>query len=638
MPTIAKWDALIRQHSLHLKYDSQLFFLEESLDTKIPRVSQDLFEHRMFPDAIKREIYLQLVDSGEIEVEPLDATKLNPASRFIIDSEYLSRLQFYQNKVAWLKEKLETCQKEMELRADGLVVRKPIGTTYYVDFTNGHDVNNDGTTAVKTNGDGPWATLDKAATTLAAGDVCIVRRGMTQTVTQDLNFTNDGTIASPITIEADYGDAWGDLVDLSITGTATLTFGSKTVTFSADVSGVLVAGDWIYASGDAAKDFAYEVASVSTVTVTLYLPYKGGQAGSGKTMYNLQDAPIWNTAAGDYEVNFDNDHFWRLQGLHLRGTDTNGVVENDSSGGLVLIDMIIEGNGVSDWGLRGTDDVSTIFIKKTRFYNFAAGLTSTEGTGQFRGRVEDCLLDGNNVSLCSGYQVLTYSDALFIDTEFKNHDRADITCYSNSQPQKAGRVFLRNCLLTSALEIYTNQASPFAEVYSEDHDGTLGDNRQLTFLSTAEGTPILQSETTKVRAGGGASSIKVTPSTNLIAGYEFSKILLFEYPIYAVKDVEKTYTAYLSSDDDTDWDADPTNTELWIEAEYWGHATNKARKILKSTGVCNNFNADDTIWDTLTVTVTPLQTGVLYLRGYYCKPKEATNANIFFCDTKIGVS
>ncbi|GAG34074.1 unnamed protein product, partial [marine sediment metagenome] len=128
------------------------------------------------------------------------------------------------------------------------------------------------------------------------------------------------------------------------------------------------------------------------------------------------------------------------------------------------------------------------------------------------------------------------------------------------------------------------------------------------------------------------------PTTRLSTAHEWGKLLLFEYPIYAVKDVAKTYTAYFKSDVDTDWDADPLATELWIEAEYWGHATNKFRKTLKSTGVCNNFDADDTVWDELTVTVTPLITGVLYLRGYYCKTQEGGKSNIFFCDTVIGVA
>ena len=40
-----------------------------------------------------------------------------------------------------------------------------------------------------------------------------------------------------------------------------------------------------------------------------------------------------------------------------------------------------------------------------------------------------------------------------------------------------------------------------------------------------------------------------------------------------------------------------------------------------------------TTWTALSVTVAPAQAGVAYLRGYYCKTKEAAKANTFFWDT-----
>ena len=46
---------------------------------------------------------------------------------------------------------------------------------YYVDFDNGNDTTNDGTSAAKTNGDGPWKTIAKAFATLTAGQTCAVR-------------------------------------------------------------------------------------------------------------------------------------------------------------------------------------------------------------------------------------------------------------------------------------------------------------------------------------------------------------------------------------------------------------------------------------------------------------------------------
>ena len=299
-----EWDEAIREQSLHLKWDKQLAEMLISHQAKLPRVEKDLYWLNRFPDFKRKELWE--------EVLILEAKGLSHLSDVEVEEELQSEISFYQEKVDKLKLINQLIQKEQKFRKDSKVKRKPIGTTYYIDFDNGDDTLNDGSTPTKTNGDGPWATLDKfCANARSAGDKAIVRRGMIQTVSADLTFTSDGTIVAPIIIEADFDDDWSDKVDLSGTGTATLAFGSKTVTFSADISGVIAAHDWIYASGDDQREFAYEVKTVSTVTVTLYLPYKGGQAGSGKTMYNIKAAPIWNTVAGDYEVNLDQDDYWK---------------------------------------------------------------------------------------------------------------------------------------------------------------------------------------------------------------------------------------------------------------------------------------------------------------------------------------
>lgn len=641
--TTEEWDAEIKQHSLHLKHDTQLFALEESIEAKIPRIAQDLFEHVVFPGAIKGAIYFNLAMAGEIAPEPLTATELNPANQFTVDSEYLSMVAFYRDKKAFLEDKLACCQKEMELRADGLVERKPKGTTYYVDFDNGHDVDNDGSTTVKSNGDGPWATLDKLGGTLAAGDVGIVRRGMIQAVSADLVFADDGTISSPITVQADFADSWGD--DTVAGQLATLTFGSKTVTFAGDISGDIAAGMWIYETNEDNKKFAYEVADVSggsNEIVTLYLPYKGAQAGAGKTIEIMPANPIWNIAAGNFQVNLDSDHYWKFQGLHFRGTDSNGVMEIDSTRYVELHDMIFEANGNADNGITansGASDVLAGVCSKCRFYNYRTGLYSSNLPGMNgKPTMRDCYFDGNSVSGSSGIK-LVHGINTIIDSEFENHTNGDLASSFGFAGMQC-HYLLRNCILRSANEIdyFDDADNEFSVVGWEDVDQVEGKNEVMYSLMQSTTAAALESETTKVRAGGGTTSIKVTPCSNLNTALECARYLLFEYPIYAVKDVALTYTVYFSSDDDTDWDADPLATELWIEAEYWNHATNPARFIKKSTGVCNNFDADDTVWDTLTVTVTPLQTGVLYLRGYYCKTKEAGKSNIFYCDTKIGIA
>ena len=643
--TLEEWDAEIKKHSLHLKFDSQLFFVEEMLEAKIPSVNRDLMEILFFPDAKKKEICENYIQAGEItnyfDLETPVPIPVKDKEK--IDAEYVHEVEFYTNKLSWLKDKLTCCQKEMELRADKLVKRIPKGTPYFVDFDNGNDAN-DGTTAIKTNGDGPFATLQAYTAIATAGDICTVRRGMTQAVSADLAFANDGTLIAPITMEADFDDTdWGAGGDETVAGeTATLTFGSKTVTFADDISGDIAAGDLIYESTEDNREFAYEVASVtggSNEIVTLYLPYKGAISGAGKTINIMPYNPRWNTAAGNFQVNLDGDHYWKFQGLHLRGTDTNGVFECDSVRWAEWHDCILEGNGAADYGIKSPTDSIIGVMSKCRFYNYVTGIYASEFIRELTS-IRDCLLDGNNTVGSTGIRFARCGNELATDCEFKNHATGDVRI-SGTAGTGGGIPYFRNCLLSSATELvgFDDADNAIARAYTEDHDQVEGINKRFSALDSAVGgTPAIQSEETEVRAGGGASSIKVTPLTNLSTNLECARILLFEYPIYAVKDVAKTYTAYLRSDDDTDWDADPTNTELWIEAEYWGHATNVHRKILKSTEVCNNFDADDTVWDTLTVTVTPLQTGVLYLRGYYCKTKEGGKSNIFFCDTVIGVA
>lgn len=469
----------------------------------------------------------------------------------------------------------------------------------------------------------------------SAGDVCIVRRGKSERIDDwgDLAFTSDGTIVSPITIEADYANAWSDRVDLSGTATATLIFGSKTITFSADISGVLSAGDWIYTSGDAAKDFAYEVASVSTVTVTLYLPYKGDQAGASKTMYNMKSAPIWNTAAGSFQWNFDLDDYWKVQGIAIYGTDPNGNIEIDSSHNPLFIDCIFIANGTGDYGIRFTDDPTKIIVKKTRFYNHYISIYGN-ASGDAGGDIfiKNSLVNTNNVASSRGL-VSFHNLRLFLEeVELKNAGYAQIQCYSD-----VARVYARNIIFDSSGSsgVFLNCLNKNAYAFVEDYDGVVGDNRQYgKEFNESDNSLYINSTSTTVRSGGGNTSIEVTPTTHLSSNWDYSRLHLFEYPIYA-DTTSKTYTIYFKTNATADWTADPTNSELWIEAEYWGHASNNYRKIDKSTGVID-FNGS-TAWQSLTVTVQPSQAGVLYLRGWYAKTKEA-QSNIFYVDTKPIIS
>lgn len=612
-------DAEIKTQSLHLKFDEQLIEMAQSHAAKIPQVENDLDKGLNFSDVIRWE----LKESGLLSVE--------------IEAEVVQQITYYQWKKAQLIKIVSLIESEQAFRKDGKVIRKPIGTVYYIDSDNGNDTTNDGTSATKTNGDGPWATLDKfTENARSAGDKAILRRGMTNRYdnASDLQFSSSGTIDNPIIITADNANAFGDDVDLSATATATLTFGSKTITFSADISGVCAAGDWIYVAAEDADEFAYEVDSVSTVTVTLFLPYKGVQAGSGKTMTNMQSPPIWNTAAGNFQWNFDGDNYWKVQGIHIRGLDTNGNVGIDTCTGHAFYDCIFEGSGGSSTGINGNDDATECLIKKCRILDHLSGLVSVSSSGLARWIVLDSLVDLNSVGSSRGIKAFSGS-ALVIDSEFKGADAGDIG-FSNFLQFGSVEVLLRNTILSSAVEIHFHQISAFCRAMIEDHDGALNDTRQLTYLSSAQGTPTIQSEDMKVRSGGSAISEKITPSTELSTNWEFSRLLLFELPIYATTS-SKTYTVYFASDTTTEWTSNPTAGELWIELEYWGHASNNFRRITKSTGTVD-FTTDTDFDQTLAVTIAPAQAGVAYLRCYYAKTKEAAKTNIFYVDPQIAIS
>ena len=598
---------------LHNKFDAQLVAMAVSHAAKLPHVESDLDKALNYPQAVKWE----LKEAGFPQAE--------------IQAELKAQQDYYQ----WKKDRLDDIvfllANERAFRRDGKVSRSPIGTTYYIDSDNGLDANDGLGTGTA------WRYLDKfTEAARSAGDKAILRRGRTNRYdnVSDLIFSSDGTVDNPIIIEADYDDAWGDQVDLSATATATLTFGSKTVTFASDISGVLAAGDWVYASGDDNREFAYEVASVATITATLFLPYKGDQAGSGKTMFNMQTAPVWNTLAGNFQWNFDGDEHWKTQGIHIRGTDANGQVEIDSSFGKEFIDCIFEGNGSGDYGVKVTDDACSGLILKCRFRNHSANIQGSNGVGTFLMEMRDSLLDGNNVAFCDGMLLESFTASKLVGCEFKNHARGDITVFSGGG-RSHGEALLRNCILASATEVDAHEGQPFAEVLIEDHDGVPNDTRQLTYFSTAEGIPSIQSEESVVRSGGGTRSIKVTPSTKLSTAWEQSRLLLFEFPIYAAAS-SKTYTVYFRPGATADWTADPTAAELWIELEAWGHASNNFRKITKSTGVIDMNGS--TAWQTLTITVAPAQAGVAYLRCYYAKTKESAKSNVFYCDPKVEVS
>ncbi len=367
----------------------------------------------------------------------------------------------------------------------------------------------------------------------------------------------------------------------------------------------------------------------------LFLPYKGDQAGSGKTMTNMQGGWIWGTAAGDFQWNFDGDNNWKVGGGKILGTDSNGNVEIDGCLAHEFFDMDFEGNGALDYGIRNTDDAGVLIIHKCHFFNHLHNMFATLGAGSFVAIITDSLLDGNSVASSNGIKTSIWDFIEASDTEFRNHGLADISAGN----QRGGeQIKLRNCLLTTTTEILVSASSSgFGVAGSEDHNGSLGVNGFYSSAWSISNTAVIyESDTGTVRSGGGARSIKVTPSTNLGTAWKFSRALIGEWKVF-VDTSSQTYTVYFAADDETDWDANPTAAQIYLELETWEGADFNHRKITLSTGTLD-FQTDTDFDQTLTVTAAPGQAGQGYLRAYCAFTKESGNSNIFRCDSRIGIA
>lgn len=490
-------------------------------------------------------------------------------------------------------------------------------TTYFIDSDSGNNGNAGTSTGAA------WADLKKAIedTVLSPGDIIILRRGTSAVYSRSdavESQDEDGTLLNPIIVEADYDNNFSDDVDISATATATFTFGSKTVTFSASVAGVIAVGDWIYEVNDDQREFAYEVKTVSTTTVTLYLPYKGDNAGSGKTVTNMGSAPVWGTTSYTTGYLFTGQ-FCRYQGIEVRSNDNAFALltksEND------IIDCISKG------GASSTNDGLNISVnslaRKCRMDSVQEAVSANDNT-----IVSDCLLNSN----ATGGEALGAipMGGAIIDCENDTGEYVTLAPFPGTN--------LRNSNLSGTTSDFS--ASSATGMFGfEDYNNTAGDSRFKNALlkgGTLDDTFIYESDTTTVRTGGSDISIKVTPTTSMNPDFELAFLKVLEVPIFT-DTTSRTYTVYFKSNATANWTANPTASELFIELEAWGHATNPSRKITKSTGTVNFTGS--TAWQSLSVTVAAAkEDNAARLRVKYGKTKESTKSNEFFVDPLVVIS
>lgn len=519
-----------------------------------------------------------------------------------------------------------------------LIPHQAHATAYYIDFVNGNDANA-GTATTSS-----WQSISKfTANARTAGDIAFIRRGVASTTNvSNISFTSDGTRDNPLIVEADYDNLWSGFATSSQTYTTAV--GSTTLTASASQSDI-VAGNWIYVAGDCFEtysatafnncEYAYEVRQVTTTNIVLFLPYQGPHTGSGNSLRILPSAPqhsATNIAAGT--LNFGGDEWWLIKGIDLRANTSLVTFDTATNVGQYFYDMDLTNNGSTGFSFGASaTGFDFMEVNKSRFVG--NNITFNFGSSVHSGRI--VVRDST----------IAYSVNLFADQTVAVPNSHTLYLYNTtitgpsallavSSSNKELGVFMRNVKTNQSPLTFTGVTSDGFNIYAnvEDYNGTIGDNRTFNALSTSATQSILASTSTVLRSGGGPSSQQVVPSSlvSSVTNWSFSRQQLFEYPIYTDTS-SKTYTIYVMSTSTSAWTANPTRSELWIECDEWASlagAATTSRATIKSTGTVNF--AASSAWQSLSVTCQPSQSGILYLRGWYAKTKEASKMNEFYVD------
>lgn len=516
-----------------------------------------------------------------------------------------------------------------------------------------------GTTPTCSGAGAPLATMRQFTDVArAAGDVGIVKRGVATTTDPGvtMSFTTDGTLNAPITLMADYDNAFGNFATSSQTVTAQ--FGSEFMATSASTTDMFP-HKWIYLAGDCYEnptatspngcEYAYEIEIATSTGIKLYLPYKGGQAGSGKTTRVMPFISNTGIAAGATQIfTMSTDDYWVFKGMDLRSTNVNGsFTEAGATKAVTFIDTVWQGNGTGDIGV-GTSG-NGIFLKKNRFFNVQYG--SNNAKTLF---AEDILIDCNSVGSSAAIRVA--SSPYTVSHSIKN---AVFTRCTNS--------WQTNGAFEGAPSYWFNVKAPVAisgmsggnstiKILYQDNFGIVGLNSQTSnqiSANTVSTTTISTTTAYTIRTNGTNLQQYFDPpsgtgNTGLSSSnFPSSYIKMFEYPFYTTANTAYTVTAYFLSTSTSQWSVDPvtdstiasTTPEMFIECDFYNDTDDADRRTVRSN--VNNdvdFNGSTT-WQDISVTFTPIKTGITYCRGWYGKKKETSSAmNQFLMDTKVDIT
>ncbi|MCK4781713.1 G8 domain-containing protein [Candidatus Parcubacteria bacterium] len=210
----------------------------------------------------------------------------------------------------------------------------------------------------------------------------------------------------------------------------------------------------------------------------------------------------------------------------------------------------------------------------------------------------------------TGFHVSGATSIILDDCEFGgtigNNTSRDIYLASNVQAYVRG-----NGKLDSATKVENIENAYYGSfVKIEDYGGT-----KLASKSWYKAGTVTK-DTGVTHSGGASSSAKLEPNSTCTSTYPLrlsSDLDRGDFVVWASA-AATTVTVYIRSLGV--WSSYPTNSELYIQAEYWDDAGSAERATSTAS---TQVLSDETTWVAFTTTFTPVQAGWVYVKVYLKK-------------------
>jgi hypothetical protein len=513
------------------------------------------------------------------------------------------------NKIARIKEKFAAVIIEQQYREAEIVIRKPIGTTFHVDYANGTDGSGTVHDGIMEDNSGANYTTETGTTTTAV----YVSTSTLDNNTDD-NYNGDylynvtRSIGVIITdYDADDLGGYSVLTHPTITGQIVgdefyIIRASKTLLFALETTTL--------APGDVVKLRANTTWSQSTEGVDVNIDDDGDgdnlieikscdstddpwdDDSDVRAIVDFQDAAYQLTMSSDYYSKWSRIDF-------MQSTDSMGQIYIGSTIGFIFENCRIYDRGTNDEGIYLANAMG-LFDGCEFWDNGTISVRAVSGTmAQFK----DCIFNGGSgISTDYGIQatqsILWVEDCSFGQTTA--HDTDDIYASVRSQ------IFVRNCAMSGAYVTVVTQAN----IYFEDYDEAFQAHKMISDIGD------INRATGVGRSGGSSTVADITPNANIGVNNPMhvrgrNNKVVGDFQVYCEANMEHTVSVWMRAA--ATWSGSyPTAAQMYVTAHYLSNAGTCERSWSpQSTQVISG-----TTWVEFTTKFTPARSGYAYVWFY----------------------